>query len=214
MMATPRYGSCWIWPTWITGLLSGDKQCHFAAWYRSHYKYDKRQDSTFDSAAWTAQHNALVISRKDELEADGWTVTLEGQNDFKLKGKSAVLSGKPDIIATRNGQTLVVDCKTGKKRNSDWFQVLLYILALRRLRPELKAIGGEVCYSDGPVPVHPEDLTPEREEQIFAMLRLVGGDERPAHVPSKFECSFCDVAECTERWTAPDKEPETVAAEF
>lgn len=213
-MATPRYGLPFIWVTWITGLLSGDKHCAFAPWYRAHYKYEKRDDPTFDSAAWSATHNEMVQQRKTQLEAEGWSVTLENQNAFKLQGRTALLSGKQDLIATRNGDTRVIDCKSGKKRDSDWWQVLLYILALRRLRPDLKAISGEVCYSDGPVLIQPEDLTPKREEQIFATLRLVGGDERPAHVPSKFECSFCDVAECTERWKAPAREPETVAAEF
>lgn len=213
-MAETRYGLPFIWVTWITGLLSGDKHCAFAPWYRAHFKYQKREDPTFDSAAWSATHNAMVQQRKTQLEAEGWSVTLENQNAFKLQGRTALLSGKQDLIATRSGDTRVIDCKSGKQRDSDWWQVLTYILALRRLRPDLKAISGEVCYTDGPVLVQPEDLTPIREEQIFATLRLVGGDDRPRHVPSRFECSFCDVAECTERWTAPEHETEAVAADF
>ena len=185
-----------IWPTWITGLLAGDKQCRWAAWYRAHYRYEKRPDQNFDSAAWTASHNALVQRRKAALEADGWRVTLEGQNDFKLVGRTAVLSGKPDLLAFKDGQALVSDEKTGKKKNADFWQVLIYMLALPRKRSDLVRLRGEVVYSDDlVVPVAPEELTPQRSEQIFAMLRLVGGDEPPERVPSENECSFCDIAD-------------------
>jgi CRISPR/Cas system-associated exonuclease Cas4 (RecB family) len=196
---TPRHGLPFIWPTWITGLLSGDKQCEFAPWYRAHYRYEKRQDGTFDSAAWTAAHNALVKVRLAELLADGWTCTLEAQNDFRLKGKAALLSGKPDIVAVRGAEALVVDCKTGKPRNSDFFQVLIYMVALARTRPDLPTLRGEVCYSDHRIPIAADALTPEREAHIFAALRRVGGNERPRTTPSAQECAFCDVADCRDR---------------
>jgi hypothetical protein len=35
-MTAPRDGS-YIWVTWITGLMSADKQCEWAAWFRAHF---------------------------------------------------------------------------------------------------------------------------------------------------------------------------------
>ena len=32
MTTTPRHGLPFGWPTWLTGLLSGDTHCHGAAW--------------------------------------------------------------------------------------------------------------------------------------------------------------------------------------
>lgn len=211
MSATTKRPNSFIWPTWITGLLSGDKQCEFSAWYRAHFKYEKRADHTFDSAAWTAAHNALVKRRVAELAADGWTCTIEAQNDFKLKGKAALLSGKPDIVALRGDQALVVDAKTGKPRNSDFFQVLIYMVALPRTRPDLPRLSGEVCYTDHRITVAPDELTPEREAAIFAALRLAGGDERPRTTPSRHECAFCDIADCRDRVEQDESTTVTVA---
>lgn len=211
---TRRHGGNYCWVTWLTGLLAGDKHCLFAAWYRAHFKYEKRRDDNFDSAAWSAAHNALVLKRKAELEADGWTVTVEGQNDFKLKGKAALLAGKPDLIAVRKGEALVVDCKTGRPRNSDFWQVLLYLLALRFTRPGLPPVSGEVCYPDSPLTVVRDDLTPAREGQIYALLRDVGSDDRPETTPSKHECSFCDIADCADRFVEADEQPTAETVNF
>lgn len=181
---TKRHGLPYVWPTWVTGLLSGDKQCTFALWYRAHFKYEKRRDDSFDSAAWSAGHQQLLLRRVKELSADGWTCRVEGQNDFKLKGRTALLSGKPDILALRDGEVLVVDCKTGKPRNSDFWQVLVYMVAVPRTVPFKEPVTrfrGEVCYPHGSVVIDPEELTPEREEAIFAMLRTAGQIGR-AHV--------------------------------
>jgi hypothetical protein len=207
---TRRQGLPFVWPTWLTGLLSGDKQCTWASWYRAHFKYEKRPDESFDFAAWSAAHQRLVNKRHAELEADGWTVTVEGQNDFRLKGQTALLSGKPDLVAVRGGEKKVIDCKTGKPRKSDWWQVLIYMTAIPRSRQDLSGLAGEVCYEDRRIDIQPEELTGERQDAIFALLRRLGSDERPRHVPSRFECQFCDVADCTERY-AGDTEPQAVA---
>lgn len=200
MSSTTKRPSVFIWPTWVTGLLSGDKQCQFALWYRSHFKYEKRRDDSFDSAAWSAGHQALLLRRVKELTADGWRCRVESQNDFKLKGKTGMLSGKIDILAERNGEWLIVDCKTGKPRNSDFFQVLVYMVAAPRTIAGVFKPRGEVCYADHSVDIAPEELTQEREDAIFAMLRLAGQDEAPEAVPSRSECRFCDIADCRDRF--------------
>jgi hypothetical protein len=217
MTAPRRYGLPYVWVTWITGLLSGDRQCQWAAWYRANFRYQKRPDPTFDSAAWTWDHNRLVQQRREQFLADDWSVTVEGQNDIKFKGHTAVLAGKPDLIAVRGDELLVSDAKTGKQRAGDWWQVLIYMLALPRVRPlavRPERISGEVVYGNVVVPVAARDLTPERSEQIFQVLRVMGGAEEPARTPSAHECLFCDVAECPDRMEqAPDQQL-VAASEF
>lgn len=215
MSAPRRYGLPFVWVTWITGLLSGDKQCVWAAWYRANFRYPKRPDPTFDSAAWTSDHNALVHRRRDELAADGWAIAVEGQNDIKFKGQTAVLAGKPDLVASRGDDVLISDAKTGKQRASDWWQALIYMLALPRVRPLLASpehLAGEVVYGNVVVPVAARDLTSERREQIFALLRVMGADAEPPRTPSANECRFCDIADCPDRIDAAP-EPEMAAAQ-
>lgn len=211
---TKRSGLPYVWPTWLTGLLSGDKQCQWALWYRAHFKYEKRRDDSFDSASWSAGHQALAMRRLKELSADGWTVKVEAQNDFRLKGKTALLSGKPDLIATRGNEALVVDAKTGRQRASDFWQVLIYMVAVPRSVPDIPRLRGEVCYEHTSVDIAPEELTPEREESIFAMLRLAGQDTAPAHTPSRNECRFCDIADCRERFNETAEEHFVEVANF
>jgi hypothetical protein len=214
MSTTPRHGLPFIWPTWVTGLLSGDKHCAWSAWYRAHFRYEKRPDDSFDFAAWSADHNALVLRRKSELEAGGWSVSIEAQNDFRWKGQTAIVSGKPDLISTRGTDVLVSDCKTGRGRHSDWWQVLLYMAALRKVRPALPPARGEVVYPDQTILIAAEELTPDREAQLFAMFRSVAGDAAPARVPSAHECRFCDIADCPDRFVeAAEGAAETQAAE-
>ncbi len=193
----------YVWVTWITPLLSGDAQCTWAAWFKANHKY-KSRPSDFDSAAWTARHNELLGKRATELEKDGWVVKLEDQNSFKLVGREGgCLSGKPDIVATREGRMLVIDCKTGQRRNSDVMQVLIYMLAMRRRHPGLdpSAISGELQYSDGILDVPAEGLDEEFMVRLAKVMGEVTGAEPPRRVPSYSECRFCPIREedCPER---------------
>lgn len=219
MATTPRHGKPYVYVTWITGVLAGDRDCAWAPWFKAHFRADKRPDRTFDLAAWTAEHVAMVQARAAELVADGWRVTVEGANDFRLYGKTAILSGKPDIVAIRGAEVLVVDCKTGKQRHSDFWQVLVYMLALPRVREDVVGLrlSGEVCYRDQRITVTPEELNGDREARIFDVLRQCGSDDRPAHAPSRHECAFCDItdSDCPERFVdMTPEEPVAVAAEF
>ena len=41
-------------------------------------------------------------------------MNIEGQNSFELRGRSATLVGKPDLITQQDGQVVIVDVKTGE----------------------------------------------------------------------------------------------------
>ncbi|MBD1997947.1 hypothetical protein H6G00_15150 [Leptolyngbya sp. FACHB-541] len=110
-----------IWVTWLARLMADEVQCRWAIWFRTHYKYEKLS-SNFDSAKWNANHQALLRRRAAELETEGYTLYLEGENWFEITGRSFLVkvSGKPDILAIADQQGYLEDCKTGRKKNSDF----------------------------------------------------------------------------------------------
>lgn len=197
-----RFGKPYVWVTWLTRLLSGENICTYSLWYRSHFKYPKVEDRGFNSAEWQANHTALVSKRRKEL---GGIITLEDQNDVKLVGESAVLSGKIDIVAREVGTAIVSDAKTGKKASADWWQVLVYLFAIKYLAKreqrwaKLGRVSGEVVYHDNVVKIPNEELTEARETQIVEMLKVAGSDLPPEARPSARECGYCDISTCTYR---------------
>jgi len=201
-MTVPRDGS-YIWVTWITGLMAADRHCEWSAWFRAHFQGFDKVPTDFDLAAWKAAHGEMVRSRAEELRKQGYGVFVEDQNKFSLKGKAATLGGVPDLVAVRDGQGLVVDCKSGKQRDSDWFQVLTYMFVLPLTHKACRGIGlaGEVQYRDSRRRIEPQKLTDELKGLISATIERVGGEAPLPKVPSLGECRFCDltVADCPER---------------
>lgn len=205
-MTTSARRGPYIWVTWITGLLSTDDQCRWAAWFKAHFTFAKVERDDSALTKWKAEHGDLVTARAAELRADGWTVTVEEQNAFKQKGKrtNALLSGKPDIVATRGADALIVDCKSGARKDKDFWQVAIYLVMLPLVRPEVFAgrrLSGEVRYRDVALAIQPHEITPDVRARISAQLLETGGLVPPAKVPSERECGFCDIGpgDCPER---------------
>ena len=194
----------YTWVTWLKGLLSGEEQCQWQPWFKSRFKYEK-VPSGFDLASWNADHTALLNKRVTDLRREGWTVQVENQNKFTIVGKSTVLSGKVDIIATKPGLLLVSDAKTGQQRNSDFHQVLLYLFAIPIAFPDLvvgRSMRGEVCYKNSRIVDVPANLLkPERRKEILDVLAMIGSDVEPEKVPSQNGCAFCDIGpqDCDKR---------------
>lgn len=201
-MATPRHGKPYLYVTWLAKLLGG-QQCTWSAWFKAHFKYDKYEEQAMDLVKWNRDHNALMARRRKALEAEGWTVTSEEQNAFKLEGASAIVAGKPDLVATKDGQVLVVDGKTGRQRESDIWQVLFYLYAIPKSRPDLQgALVGEVEYKSGDViTLTTDELQGERMEQLVDLIQIVAGDTPPQRVPSRPECKVCNIGpkDCPQR---------------
>ncbi|HYM24956.1 MAG TPA: PD-(D/E)XK nuclease family protein [Vicinamibacterales bacterium] len=196
-------GTPFIWVTWLTPILSADAQCEWAPWFKAHYTYDKIERNDFDLERWKVEHAAMVDARAAQLRAEGYIVFVEDQNQFRLKGQSATLSGKPDILAVRPDKALVVDCKSGKRRGSDIHQVLFYLLALPLSHASLSGqpLHGEVQYRDGSVHISPEEFTGIVRERMVELIKRLGSGEPPRRVPSARECAFCDIGstDCPDR---------------
>ena len=148
-------------------------------------------------------HTAFLNERRANWEIGGYSVEVEGQNGFQLRGRSATLSGKPDIIAYRDDEAVIVDAKTGHESPSHTVQVMIYLYAVPRAfeRYRNAKLRGQVTYRDHTVRI-PSDAVDERFVQnLGALIRRLSADEPARRVPSQQECRFCDIsaADCPVR---------------
>lgn len=203
-MATRRHGKAYIYVTWLAKLLGGQQQCLWSAWFKAHFKYEKFEEQALDLVKWNRDHNRLMALRRRQLEADGWTVTTEEQNAFTLEGETALVAGKPDLIATKPGHVLVVDGKTGRERDSDIWQVLLYLFALPKSRAVAGALVGEVHYRTTDITVTPAELTSARLNDVVRLIKVIASGTAPPKTPSPDECKRCNIGigDCPERMRA------------
>lgn len=192
-----------IWVTWLSKLMAGERQCQWATWFRSHYDWNK-VPSGCDLARWTADHAELLRARRATLEAQGFTVYTEEQNSFTLMGTAGIeVSGKPDIVAIRGQDTYVEDCKTGSPRHSDHLQVLVYMLSLPHVEGHCKGrrLEGRIVYKGMVVDVPSSRIDNELRDLFRKTVLTVGGAEPAKKVPSWGECRYCDISkgDCPER---------------
>jgi PD-(D/E)XK nuclease superfamily len=184
--------------------MADELQCQWSAWFRSHYRYEKLP-SNFDSAQWIARHRGLLNQRVACLEQEGCAVFVEGENWFELQGRQHAIrvSGKPDIVAVRGDAAWVEDCKTGKPKNADLYQVLLYMLlvpvSVERCRG-LK-LEGRLVYADSVINVPTSQVDAEFKAQFLEAIALLSRSTPARKVPSFQECRFCDIPSqsCPER---------------
>ena len=101
MMAVLRSGGPYIWVTWLTRLLVGENSCEWAAWFRAQHEGWSwaKAPSGFDLVGWQLAHTAGVNENRCLWEERGYTVYTESQNSFALRGRTATLGGKPDLVA-------------------------------------------------------------------------------------------------------------------
>lgn len=193
-----------IWVTWLARLMADEIQCHWAIWFRTHYKYEKLI-SSFDSAKWNANHQALLRSRVRDLEAEGYPVYLEGENWFEITGKSfpVKVSGKPDIVVIGSDGGFVEDCKTGRRKNSDFYQVLIYLLLLPISHPQYRGLNlaGRLVYSTEVIEIESDQINEEFKAQFREAIALLSSATPSRKVPSYQECRYCDISAqyCSER---------------
>jgi hypothetical protein len=199
--AEPRR-SPFVWVTWLTKLLAGENECEWALWFRSRYKFDKLA-SGFDLDRWRSEHDALVQWRAEKQREQGFEVRVEDENGFRVEGQSGTtIAGKPDLAIFAEDSVTYEDCKTGKRRDSDHIQVLLYAMLTRKY---LKSpISGAVVYTDGIEQVDMERL-PALTEAFKAIMARVNADTPPPRKPSAAECRYCDIP----KFYCPDRIQDT-----
>jgi hypothetical protein len=207
-MEQPRGGKPWTWVTWITGHLAGSAKCEWSPWYRSRFKYKKRAND-FDTDAWIREHDQIVALRARELWKSGASVGVENDNSFNLKGGTAILSGKPDLIVMRGHDANVRDVKTGKERESDHWQVKTYLFALPRVVKNAAVAWRGTLEYRGDRYVDVQAPTPPEAAKIVSMMQSIGSDLEPSRTPSRDECGRCDIELCPDRDTSGPSEGQT-----
>jgi len=206
-----KRGKPYIWVTWITKVAAGEDHCYLQPWFKAHYDYDKIEESEESKAKlaqWNKDHDALVLRYAEHMRKGNLEVTLEDQNAFKLEGPTWVLAGKPDMVIRDTLGRTVVDGKSGKKRESDHYQVRIYLVALPKTlysgelaqSTDTLPLAGRVLYKEM---LHDVKLTQEHRTRLNEVLKIVSSPKAPKAVPSRWECSRCNIADCTFRFKGP-----------
>ena len=202
IVITPRDGLPSFFATGLAKALVGEQPCLLAPWVFAHLQIEKRPRDGSSLAQWKMNHTDRLHREVDRLKADGWTCTIE--RFFRLTGQTAILSGKPDIVAQKaECRPRIVDIKTGQERESDTAQVLCYMYALPIVwRAPYMQFEGQVVYPGHTVTIHPTAVD-DFKSKLFALLKRLASQDRPEASPSVGSCRFCEVpeSECSERIT-------------
>ena len=185
-MPRPRE-SPYIWATWLARLLAGEASCEWAAWFRAHYQDWTRQHSDFNQSQWMLDHTTLVNRARESRERLGYEVFTENQNSFRLRGRSATLTGKPDLIAVKNSDAVIIDAKTGKPSPSHSAQVMTYMYAVPKALEQYLGIRfqGHVSYPDGNVQIPASGLDEKFIQNLGGLIRRMASETPARRVPQR-----------------------------
>ena len=195
--------SPYIWATWLPRLLTGENSCEWASWFRARHESGSwvRRPSDFNQIQWLVGHTALLNEQRQQWEAQGYEVFTEGQNRFSLRGRCAVLGGKPDLVARKEDEAVVVDAKVGRPSPSHIVQVMVYQYALPKTLERYRGLtlSGQVAYPDHSVDIPPVDEAFVRE--LGNLIQRLASETPARRVPNWGECRFCEitVADCPAR---------------
>jgi hypothetical protein len=196
----------YVWITWLSKLMAGEVQCHWGAWFRTHYTGYRPPPTDAQLASWTVDHNQRLIELINERKALGQVVYREDQNKFRVKRSSGlVIAGKPDLV-TYDKDTeryTAYDVKTGSQRQSDIIQVMLYCYCLPYASPVYKGktLDGYVVYKTDKVEVPSRMVDEAFTKKAIYFLNIIESSSAPDKCPSSIECKYCDISEvdCPEK---------------
>lgn len=211
-MADRRRSRASVWAKGLAKFLSGEDHCWYKVWLQSTHWIEKIPQTPEDTARMRGhmdKHEAIAKRRAVVLRAAGYVVKMEDDTSFKVEGRTADLTGKCDIVAMKDGQALVVDAKGGRPRDADHWQVRIYLWALPRTWLKGHELRGEIQYETEAVVVR--GLEAGDLEAIAHAVRMASG-EKPVRTPSKWECDYCPIANCDQRYHDPDAAKRTGAA--
>ena len=216
-MAIPRQ-SPYIWATWLSRLLTGENSCEWAIWFKAHHQSWSKVPHDFDQTESLLTRTSLLNDKKSQWEARRQHVYVEGQNSFRLRGQSATLAGRPDLIVVRSNDALIIDIKAGQQQPSHYVQIMIYMYALPRALPQYQhaKLAGEVVYPTRTTRVPMGSLHTQFKKDLGALIRRIAADKPATKVPSEQECRFCDITaeDCAERIDGDPTTHEVTTLEF
>lgn len=194
--------------SWLSKILSGTNHCEWAYWFKSHYTAKKRSGSNqYVGSDSQIAHTAMIKKQKQELEDEGYSVSVEDQNRFSWEGNTAVLGGTPDLVAVSPEDSLVVDVKSGTESPAHEVQLLIYMWALpleRRFQRQHadRTFRGLLVYKDSFRFIENSKLTSKFIKSVTDLIKRLSGDQPPKKAPSSRECGFCDISDedCKDRF--------------
>ena len=205
-MTALRENGPYIHPSWLPKLLVGMDMCEFKIWFQTHHdgRTWTRVNSDFDSVTYNLRHTDLMKRCAREYEERGYSVTLENQNELRIPMAGATVSGRMDLVATRDQELVIIDAKAAKPSEAHAVQVLLYMLfiQLQGTRTQGMTVTGEVYYGeDHTVPIAAVAAGEEFREMVEGLIGRLTAKAPPRKVPSAPECRFCPIHReyCPER---------------
>ena len=208
----------YFWTTWLPRLLTGESSCEWSVWFKAHYQNWEKPSSDFDQTEWLMRHTALLNEQKTQWTGDDRRVYVEGQNAFRLRGRSATLAGRPDLVVLDDKEAIIIDVKTGREQAWHRVQVMIYQYALPLTLPQYRnvRVSGEVVYPTHTVRIPQGAAHGQFVEDLGALIRRLAADTPPGWVPSSSECRFCDisVSDCPQRMGDDGSGPEGETNDF
>ena len=204
-MAELRSNGPYIWVTWLPRLLVGEDSCEWASWFKARYEgwsWD-RIPSTFNLTEWQMNHTSRVNEVRDALEEKGLTVFTENQNGFVLRGRSAALGGRPDLITRSGPRGTILDIKKAQPSAAHDVQVMIYMYGIPRALPQYQGVvfDGRVVYDDHEVEIAAAAIDDKFVDNLARLIGRISSSTPARKVPSVRECNRCPIphAECPER---------------
>jgi CRISPR-associated protein Cas4 len=194
-----------IYVTWLKNYLIGDDLCRWSIWHRIYHYYEEAK-SDFNRVQWSMEHATLRNEIQEQYIAAGYEVTPE--LDVTISGQVAKLKGRIDLVAIREDKNLIIEIKTGKPRESDKIQLMLYIWALPKTYGKFRgaSFDGLIVYK-----THEIEISAIEVDEIFVrnfkqFTTDILSAEPDRKYPSPRECKWCRIGNCDERMDSVEVE--------
>ena len=137
-ITAPRRKQPFIYVTWLRNYLIGDNLCRWSIWHRIYHQYEAAK-SDFDSVHYNMEHSTFRHETQQRYIKEGYEVIPE--MPVTIYGDIAVMKGKIDLVAIREGRNLIIEVKTGKPRAADKIQLMLYIWGLPKTYSRFRGVS-------------------------------------------------------------------------
>ena len=198
-MPALRENGPYIHPTWLPKLLTGLDRCEWKIWFQVQHdgRTWQKRETDFNLTRYNIEHIELLRLCTEEYEQRGYTVTVERQNEFRLRLEDTTISGRPDLVASRDDETIIVDVKAAQRNQAHEIQVMLYMSWLPEADGRYQGIKlqGQVYYGEDNGIDIPATEIDHRFKEITAGLITRLTSKTPARkAPSPSECRFCPIS--------------------
>ena len=189
---------------YLAGLLAGEAHCRWASWFRGHHEdWNRPKLPGFSRDEWEIDYTQRLNNCIKRYEEQGYTVSNGGPNDYVIGVSGALLEGRPDVIATKGDDCVVIDFPDSGPNGSNTLQVMTHMYALPRAVERLQGTSprGELVYRREVVDVPAASVDHQFIGNLTALVELLALEEPPPRIPSQEECARCDISgpDCPDR---------------